>query len=47
MSCARLAGRKLKQREIAGLRGIKQPAVSHPMNGHFNRFTPPAGCSIS
>jgi predicted XRE-type DNA-binding protein len=31
--------RKLKQREIASLLGIKQPEVSHLMNGHFNRFT--------
>ena len=30
---------KLKQREIATLLGIKQPEVSHLMNGHFNRFT--------
>ncbi len=29
----------LKQREIADLLGIKQPEVSHLMNGHFNRFT--------
>jgi predicted XRE-type DNA-binding protein len=34
-----LTGRKLKQKEIAGLLGIKQPEVSHLMNGHFNRFT--------
>jgi predicted XRE-type DNA-binding protein len=31
--------KKLKQREIASLLGIKQPEVSHLMNGHFNRFT--------
>jgi predicted XRE-type DNA-binding protein len=29
----------LKQREIAALLGIKQPEVSHLMNGHFSRFT--------
>jgi predicted XRE-type DNA-binding protein len=31
--------RNLKQREIAALLKIKQPEVSHLMNGHFNRFT--------
>jgi predicted XRE-type DNA-binding protein len=34
-----LEARQLKQREIAALLGIKQPEVSHLMNGHFNRFT--------
>jgi predicted XRE-type DNA-binding protein len=34
-----LKDRELKQREIAVLLGIKQPEVSHLMNGHFNRFT--------
>jgi len=34
-----LKDKKLKQREIAALLGIKQPEVSHLMNGHFNRFT--------
>jgi predicted XRE-type DNA-binding protein len=34
-----IADRKLTQREIAALLGIKQPEVSHLMNGHFNRFT--------
>ncbi|HEY6286555.1 MAG TPA: helix-turn-helix transcriptional regulator [Ktedonobacteraceae bacterium] len=34
-----LENRKLKQREIAGVLGIKQPDVSHLMNGHFSRFT--------
>jgi predicted XRE-type DNA-binding protein len=34
-----LKDKKLKQREIASLLGIKQPEVSHLMNGHFNRFT--------
>lgn len=34
-----LTAKKLKQREIAALLGIKQPEVSHLMNGHFNRFT--------
>lgn len=29
----------LPQREIATLLGIKQPEVSHLMNGHFSRFT--------
>ena len=32
-------GKKLPQREIAVLLGIKQPEVSHLMNGHFSRFT--------
>ncbi len=31
--------KNLKQREIASLLGIKQPEVSHLMNGHFSRFT--------
>jgi predicted XRE-type DNA-binding protein len=31
--------KKLKQREIGTLLGIKQPDVSHLMNGHFSRFT--------
>jgi predicted XRE-type DNA-binding protein len=30
---------ELPQREIASLLGIKQPEVSHLMNGHFSRFT--------
>ena len=34
-----LTDRQLKQREIAALLGIKQPEVSHLMNGHFSRFT--------
>jgi predicted XRE-type DNA-binding protein len=34
-----LWARNLKQREIASLVGIKQPEVSHLMNGHFSRFT--------
>ena len=34
-----LTERKLKQREIVELLGIKQPEVSHLMNGDFNRFT--------
>jgi predicted XRE-type DNA-binding protein len=34
-----LAERKLKQTEIAKLLSIKQPEVSHLMNGHFSRFT--------
>jgi predicted XRE-type DNA-binding protein len=34
-----LADRKLTQREIAALLGVRQPEVSHLMNGHFNRFT--------
>ena len=34
-----LSARKLRQREIASLLGIKQPEVSHLMNGHFSRFT--------
>jgi predicted XRE-type DNA-binding protein len=31
--------RQLTQRETATLLGIKQPEVSHLMNGHFSRFT--------
>ncbi len=34
-----LKAKKLAQREIASLLGIKQPEVSHLMNGHFSRFT--------
>jgi predicted XRE-type DNA-binding protein len=34
-----LTARKLKQQEIAALLAIKQPEVSHLMNGHFSRFT--------
>jgi predicted XRE-type DNA-binding protein len=34
-----LADRHLTQREIAILLGIRQPEVSHLMNGHFSRFT--------
>src|SRR5947209_80427 len=34
-----LKDKKLAQREIASLLGIKQPEVSHLMNGHFSRFT--------
>ena len=34
-----LQARKLRQREIAPLLGIKQSEVSHLMNGHFNRFS--------
>src|SRR5215472_12919685 len=34
-----LVAKKLPQREIAALLGIKQPEVSHLMNGHFSRFT--------
>jgi predicted XRE-type DNA-binding protein len=34
-----LKDKKLPQREIASLLGIKQPEVSHLMNGHFSRFT--------
>ena len=30
---------QLKQKEIASLLSIKQPEVSHLMNGHFSRFT--------
>ena len=33
-----LKNKKLPQREIASLLGIKQPEVSHLMNGHFSRF---------
>lgn len=34
-----LMERELKQREIASLLGIRQPEVSHLMNGQFSRFT--------
>ncbi|MGH7884185.1 MAG: helix-turn-helix domain-containing protein, partial [Thermodesulfobacteriota bacterium] len=34
-----LNGKKIKQIEIAKLLEIKQPEVSHLMNGHFSRFT--------
>ena len=34
-----LTVRNLKQRDAASLLGIKQPEVSHLMNGHFSRFT--------
>ena len=34
-----LADRHLTQREIGALLGIRQPEVSHLMNGHFSRFT--------
>src|SRR5438128_2436907 len=34
-----LTHKKVPQREIASLLGIKQPEVSHLMNGHFSRFT--------
>ncbi|HLN32829.1 MAG TPA: helix-turn-helix transcriptional regulator [Gemmataceae bacterium] len=34
-----LKAKKLPQREIAALLGIKQPEASHLMNGHFSRFT--------
>lgn len=36
---ALLRDRELKQREIAALLGVKQPEVSHLMNGWFSRFT--------
>lgn len=34
-----LKAKDLKQREAATLLGVKQPEVSHLMNGHFSRFT--------
>jgi predicted XRE-type DNA-binding protein len=34
-----LQSRKLKQRKMATLLGIKQSEVSHLLNGRFNRFT--------
>jgi predicted XRE-type DNA-binding protein len=34
-----LKGKQLKQSEAAVLLGVKQPEVSHLMNGHFSRFT--------
>jgi predicted XRE-type DNA-binding protein len=37
--CKILEEKQLKHREIAALLGIKQPDVSHLMNGHYSRFT--------
>lgn len=34
-----LKEKELKQREIVELLGIKQPEVSHLMNGEFSRFS--------
>ncbi len=34
-----LKEKKLKQRGISALLGIKQAEVSHLLNGHFSRFT--------
>jgi predicted XRE-type DNA-binding protein len=34
-----LKDKKLAQREIASLLGIKEPEVSHLMNGQFSRFS--------
>ncbi len=34
-----LTGRKLKQRDIADPRGIKQPQQSHLLNGHFSQLS--------
>ena len=34
-----LKDKKLPQRKIASLLGIKQPEVSHLMNGQFSRFS--------
>lgn len=34
-----LIEKQLKQRELATLLAIKQPEVSHLLNGHFTRFT--------
>jgi predicted XRE-type DNA-binding protein len=34
-----LKNRNLKQKDAAKLLHIKQPDVSHLMNGHFSRFT--------
>ena len=34
-----IKNRQLKQQEAADILGIKQPDVSHIMNGHFSRFT--------
>ncbi|MDZ7760282.1 MAG: helix-turn-helix transcriptional regulator [Desulfovermiculus sp.] len=34
-----LKEKKMKQRELADLLGIKQVEVSHLLNGHFSRFT--------
>jgi predicted XRE-type DNA-binding protein len=34
-----LADKRITQREMAALLGVRQPEVSHLMNGHFNRFS--------
>jgi predicted XRE-type DNA-binding protein len=34
-----LEARNLKQSEIAAILEVKQPEVSHLMNGHYSRFT--------
>ncbi|WP_454064376.1 helix-turn-helix domain-containing protein [Candidatus Nitrospira salsa] len=34
-----IKAKKLRQREVSTLLGIKQPEVSHLMNGHFHWFT--------
>ncbi len=36
---ALLKSKRLKQRQIAALLGIKQAEVSHLLNGHFSRFS--------
>lgn len=41
-----LKEKKLKQVEIAALLGIKQPEVSHLMNGHFSRIKESAWTAI-
>lgn len=34
-----LKDKNMKQRELAGLLGVKQAEISHLLNGHFSRFT--------
>lgn len=34
-----LSQKNMKQRELAGVLGVKQAEVSHLMNAHFDRFT--------
>ena len=34
-----LIKKRLKQRELAKLLAVRQPEVSHIVNGHFTRFT--------
>lgn len=34
-----IKNRGLKQQEAADILGVKQPYISHIMNGHFSKFT--------